>query len=154
MKYSLLSTQRGFTLTELMGTVASLAIIASVPYSTYQGSVLKARRAEAKALVLETASRQEQVFSSQSPNSYGQNMTTLGYANNNQPTPNSHYLVTVTGTPPGCAADGVGGAASCTAYAITAQAQGAQIHDDCGNFTLNQFGARGVSGTLPAADCW
>lgn len=137
-----------------MVSLAVLAIVASLAVYSYQGSVQKARRSEARALVLEAGSRQEQVFSSQSPNSYGQNMVALGYGNNNQPTPNGHYLVSVTEVPTGCAADGIGGNVACTAYTIVAQPQNAQSDDDCGNFTINQLGARGVSGSLPVADCW
>lgn len=137
-----------------MVAMAILAIVASLAYFSYRGSIQKSRRAEAKALVLEAASRQEQVFSSQSPNSYGQNMTALGYANNNQPTINGHYLVSASGIPGGCAADGIGGNPVCTGFIITAQPQGTQIEDDCGNFSVNQLGARGVSGSLSVADCW
>ena len=45
----------GFTLIELMITVAIIAILASVAYPSYRDHVAKGRRAEAKALATEAA---------------------------------------------------------------------------------------------------
>jgi type IV pilus assembly protein PilE len=50
---------RGFTLLELMITVAIVGLIAAVAYPAYTGSVLKARRAEGRAALTELLQQQE-----------------------------------------------------------------------------------------------
>jgi type IV pilus assembly protein PilE len=51
---------RGFTLIELMVTVAVVAIISAVAYPSYVDSVRKSKRASAKAKMTEVAGRLEQ----------------------------------------------------------------------------------------------
>ena len=53
------SGQRGFTLIELMIVVAIVAILAAIAYPSYQDSVLKGRRAEARTALLELMQQQE-----------------------------------------------------------------------------------------------
>ena len=53
---------RGFTLLELMIVVAILAIVASIAYPSYLGTVTRTTRSAAKRTLLEVANRQEQFF--------------------------------------------------------------------------------------------
>lgn len=50
---------QGFTLIELMITVAVIAILGSLAYPSYQESVRKARRAEGRVTLLEVLQQQE-----------------------------------------------------------------------------------------------
>lgn len=131
-------TASGFTLIELMIVIAVIAIIATIGYPAYTDQVRKARRTEAKAFLMAAAARQEREFTNNG--AYTGNMTTLGYANNPQLTEDGWYSVAA--------------AAAATTFTLTATPQGAQASDPCGNFTLNQAGVRGVTGTLTVADCW
>jgi type IV pilus assembly protein PilE len=51
---------RGFTLIELMITVAIVAILAAVAFPSYQSHLRKSRRAEAQAYMMAFAARQQQ----------------------------------------------------------------------------------------------
>lgn len=53
------AAQDGFTLIELMIVVAIVAILAAIAYPSYQDSILKGRRAEARTAMLELMQQQE-----------------------------------------------------------------------------------------------
>ena len=53
------SKLHGFTLIELMITVAVVAILSAIAYPSYQEYVLRSRRVEAQSLLGEAAARQE-----------------------------------------------------------------------------------------------
>ncbi|WPP45951.1 type IV pilin protein [Pseudomonas sp. AN-1] len=52
--------QRGFTLIELMITVAIIAILAGIAYPSYQQYVIRGKRAEAQAQMMDIANLQQQ----------------------------------------------------------------------------------------------
>lgn len=53
---------RGFTLIETMIVMTIIALLAALAYPGYQGFVVKARRAEAQAVLLELMQRQERYY--------------------------------------------------------------------------------------------
>jgi len=142
----------GFTLIELMITVAIISILASIAYPSYQDSVRKSRRADAKGVLLGLTNAMERRFTEK--NSYcdaalatgGTAVTDCGTATEDTGTPSiytiptettSFYTVTIS-------------AATASSYTLSAVPTGAQTSDTCGTLTITQTGAK----TPTTAGCW
>ena len=134
-------TERGFTLLELMITVAILAILAMIGYTTYIDSVRESRRTEAKSALQEAMNRQERFYTTN--NTYTGDVTDLNYNNDPFTTEDGWYQVS--------AGQCAGGAPLSQCVLLTAAPQGDQNNDTCNDFMLNSRGQRTVSG---AGDCW
>lgn len=138
--------QQGFTLIELMITVAIVGILASIAYPSYSQYVTKSNRAAAEGFITSVTSKQQQYLLD--ARVYATDMATLGYTSANIPTEVSkNYTVTLTAdntAPP--------------TYTVTATPipGGSQASNDtkCGALTLDQAGTKGKSGTGSVADCW
>jgi type IV pilus assembly protein PilE len=129
----------GFTLIELMIALVVVAIIAAIAYPSYQDSVRKSRRAEAKAAVNDLAARLEQFFLDNK--TYSDDFPTL---NANDTTEHGYYTLEID---PG----GTGDIAS--SYLITATAVGVQASDTkCATFTMSSTGAK--ASTPAGNSCW
>jgi type IV pilus assembly protein PilE len=138
---------RGFSLIELLVTVAILAILAAVAVPSYQAYVNQARRADAKAALTQAAQFMERSY------------TTNGCYNKTTPAncagqAGADIAVPASGTPYYTLAFAAG---SPTRGAFTLQAvrAGAMTGDACGDYTLDNTGAQGLANnTLAVADCW
>jgi type IV pilus assembly protein PilE len=134
----------GFTLIELMIVLAVVAILAAIAYPSYQDSVRKSRRADAKAVLLEAAQWMERYYTLN--NRYDQDRagnsvtsTTAGI----QSFPNSGLTKSPKeGGPPG----GYYTIALVTTqntFTLTATRAGPQTSDTvCGDLTLNNTGVK------------
>lgn len=136
----------GFTLIELMITVAVVGILAGVAYPAYTNSVIKSRRADAKSMLLEVAQRQERFYTER--NTYTTNLTTdLGYTSVPLKSENGYYTITA-------GASAGAGNTIANSYTLTATPTGSQANDtQCASFTLTHTNLKGASGTNAAA-CW
>jgi type IV pilus assembly protein PilE len=139
--------QNGFTLIELMVTVAIVGILAGIAYPSYQDSVMKSRRADAKGALLGLANAMERHFTAR--NTYLGAGTIDG--DTGSPTIFSATSPVDGGTP---YYNLTINAATASAYTLHAAPTGAQANDKCGTLSLTQTGVRGISTALAVADCW
>jgi type IV pilus assembly protein PilE len=143
----------GFTLIELMVTVAIVTILATIAVTSYTSQVQKSRRTEAKSALLDLAGREERLFST--TNTYSQDEAFLGYATvstqmTNMTFGNRYYTLTAVVPDPAQAA-------GTPSYILTATpvAGNSQAGDTtCKAFSVNQLGQQTVSGTGTVASCW
>ncbi len=142
----------GFTLIELMIAVAIVGILVRLAYPAYMQSVLKSHRADAKAALLDLASREERYFST--ANVYTDSAPLLQYPTGSAVTASSPMNV-MTGATNYYTLQVVVGTGSSPTFTATALATTKQQQDaKCKDFTLTQAGAQGITGTDTAANCW
>jgi len=128
---------RGFTLVEVMITVAIVGILAAVALPSYRDHIRTSRRSEAQSYLMSVAARQQQFLIDS--RAYATTLATIGIA---IPTNvNAAYdltLVTVAGPPP------------TFVLAATPKPGTDQVEEKCGPLTINQTGAK----TASLTSCW
>ena len=136
-----LKTLQGFTLLELMIVVAIIGILAAIAYPSYQDSVRKSRRADARAVLLEAVQFMER--------RYTENLTG-GYAGVTLPTTlqaspkdgsTKYYNITLTNL-------------AANTFTLNAAPTGAQSSDVCGTLTLTNAGVKGQASGKTVDQCW
>jgi len=130
---------KGFTLIELMIAVAVVGILAAIAYPSYQDSVRKSRRADAKSALLDAAQREERVFTEN--NQYTATLGTGGL-NLSATTTDGYYTLAITN-----AAANAAGRISTYTITATPVAGTTQAKDTtCSAFSVNQIGVKCVKG--------
>jgi type IV pilus assembly protein PilE len=144
----------GFTLIELMVTVAIVTILATIAVTSYTSQVQKSRRTEAKSALLDLAGREERLFST--TNTYSQDEAFLGYATVSTPLTNmtfgNRYYTLTAVVPDAANQPGVANSYLLTAIPVAGNSQANDT--TCGSFSVNQLGVQTVTGTGTAASCW
>lgn len=120
--------QHGFTLIELVVTVAIVAILAAVALPSYRQYIIKGNRAAAQAQMMEIANREQQYFLANRGYADTSTLESNGYSLPSEVSPYYSYSVSAdnTATPP--------------AYTITFTAISTQASD--GNLTLTSAGVK------------
>jgi type IV pilus assembly protein PilE len=127
---------QGFTLIDVLVTVACVAVLATFAWPSYQSLVWRGQRAQARTALLQAAHWFERAAS----------------ANGSYPASNDipasvlqvegqRYQMTAT--------------SASHSYTLSATPVGTQSGDACGSLTLNHLGVRGMQGgSQTAAQCW
>ncbi|MGB0937202.1 MAG: type IV pilin protein [Colwellia sp.] len=132
------SKLRGFTLIEVLITVAIIGIIAGIAFPSYTDFVNRSNRTEGQRELMRLANLQEQYFVDN--RTYTTDMTKLGMAADPYLTENGHYSIDSTTQNTG------------TSFILTATAKGSQAtkDTDCTTMTITETGQKGAESTT----CW
>ncbi|MFP8967928.1 type IV pilin protein [Pokkaliibacter sp. CJK22405] len=129
---------RGFTLIEMMITVAIIGILAAFAYPSYTRYVERSNRVDAQGVMMQASMALQR--------HYGNAFTYVGAdVSNFDQSPlqgNAKYLITYTLS-----------AATPHEFLITATPQGIQTKDACGTLTIDENGEKTVSKST-VDDCW
>lgn len=142
MKHTPRHGPAGFTLIELMITVAIVALLATIALPSYRNHILRSHRTEAKNALLDLAGREESLFAT--TNTYSSTATDLGYGTFT-PVGSGYYNVKIN-------------VPTANTFTITATATGNQTDDtSCLTFVVAQTGVQSSadsSGADTTSTCW
>lgn len=149
-----MKNQKGFTLIELMIVVVIVAILAAVAIPSYQNSIQKTRRGDAKEALTRIAAAQERYFFTN--NNYTSDLTKLGMTTSKSIEGYYDILAITTPDPknPLCPA------APCFVIQATPVVSGSQANDtQCGQFAITSTGRKrahkkGDATIDTTSECW
>jgi type IV pilus assembly protein PilE len=136
---------RGFTLIELVVTIAIVAILSAVALPSYQSHVMRTHRNHATACLTEQAQFMERVYTINLRYDQNAGVATALPATQCRTDLAARYTLSFPAAQP-----------TQRGFVVQAVPQGAQASADsaCGTLTLTQAGVKGISGSGTVASCW
>ena len=144
---------QGFTLIEVMIVVVIVAILAAVAIPSYQNSIQKTRRADAKEALTRVAASEERYFFTN--NEYTAVGTSVGLPSNGEST-DGHYTIKIY-TTAGTGTDKCGTAPCFRAVATPVLGGSQQKDTQCRTFSLTHTGkktAQDSNDAFTTDECW
>jgi type IV pilus assembly protein PilE len=133
-----MNSAAGFTLVELLVTIAIVAILSALAYPSYSSYIIKARRGEATRELLDLAAAMERYYANNGSSYAGASAARLTGATH---TEHGYYRLAVALSNAN------------QGYTLTASAAGAQAGDShCPGFTLTSSGVKGPPEKVD--QCW
>ena len=141
--------QAGHSLLELLAVITILAVLASMAMASYQNHIRKARRADAKSVLLQTALFMERNYTE--ANRYDRDSVDAAIVNSDLPYPESP-------------ADGnrkfydiqfLAGSPTTQTFTLEAAPKNGQQKDTlCATLRIDEAGIKSVTGTGSVGECW
>jgi type IV pilus assembly protein PilE len=137
----------GFTLIELMITIAIVALLASIAIPSYSSFIARGKRADARGQLLQAAQYMQRFYAANDAFNTSRSGQAIA---DSMPTPLQRapaegvqvYTLSINATS--------------AAYTLTMAPSGTMASDPCASFILNSAGVRSVSGaaTKTRDECW